>query len=484
MERIPDEDLPEWARKQLTVTNRYDHIEPKPFEVGGKQIVPEEWRSIQQLDKYLLQLIADEPFYSKISQHTVKVLSRSIPTMCVCHFDGMYHMIVNPDFVEKLESYKDSDGNFVPRKDDIMSVIQHELNHIFLGHCDRRVLGSKTSSKDDARAWAIDMANNSLLVHDQKKSLPGCPIVPGLRPGMPFNPSRDPISPMRQISLALEPNGLEQAMMNAPRLESCEFYYAMLQPFVKDVSGYDGDVGTDEHGDWMTSESSPERMEEQRKDILREAANHAKNRGWGSISVEMQTRIRSYLDTQISWQEELAQWLGVNAVPALRGSTFKKLNRKFPYAQPGKRRMHGLHVAICIDMSGSVSDRMLSILCGELPELCQIAKMTIIPFDSQVLKSKIIYLEPGDQPKIDRVMCGGTDFNAPTSFVNEEAHRDMFDVMIILTDGECGHPEPSRVPRCWLIPPDCKLHFETDEKIISLKDLEKKPEEKKLSLGH
>jgi hypothetical protein len=42
-------------------------------------------------------------------------------------------------------------------------------------------------------------------------------------------------------------------------------------------------------------------------------------------------------------------------------------------------------------------------------------------------------------------MCGGTDFNAPTKYVNE----NDFDGVAILTDMQAPKPIPCKVQRIW-----------------------------------
>ena len=64
----------------------------------------------------------------------------------------------------------------------------------------------------------------------------------------------------------------------------------------------------------------------------------------------------------------------------------------------------------------------------------------------------------------ERVLCGGTNFDAPTEYVNKR----KFDGHLVLTDGYAPKPKRSTCKRMWLIPNSCKdyLYFKTNEKIL------------------
>ena len=64
-------------------------------------------------------------------------------------------------------------------------------------------------------------------------------------------------------------------------------------------------------------------------------------------------------------------------------------------------------------------------------------------------------------------MCGGTCFDAPTKFVNEN-HK--FDGHIILTDMEAPKPIPSKVQRMWMTDERSaqRPYFQTSERVIAI----------------
>jgi predicted metal-dependent peptidase len=146
----------------------------------------------------------------------------------------------------------------------------------------------------------------------------------------------------------------------------------------------------------------------------------------------------------------------------------KRINRRYPYIHPGKKRGYTAKLLVAIDQSGSVSNEMLSLFFGELAALTKRVSITILPFDYTVADKDMVEWKKGSNPDIKRVRTGGTDFEAPTRFANDPKNRGRWDGMLILTDGECAKPGPSRVKRGWVLGQGCKLSFPTDEITISI----------------
>ena len=147
-------------------------------------------------------------------------------------------------------------------------------------------------------------------------------------------------------------------------------------------------------------------------------------------------------------------------------STPRRLNKRFPKVHPGKRVRRHAKIAISIDQSGSVDDRMLSMFFSELNKLAEIAEFTVIPFDSEVGVDKIYVWKKGQSRKTERVMCGGTCFNAPTKYVNEHG----FDGHIILTDLMAPKPIASKCQRMWMTTKAyaARPYFQTNERVIAV----------------
>ena len=72
----------------------------------------------------------------------------------------------------------------------------------------------------------------------------------------------------------------------------------------------------------------------------------------------------------------------------------------------------------------------------------------------------------GERRKWERVMCGGTCFDAPTRFVNE----GKFDGHIVLTDMMAPKPIASKCQRMWMTTTEYARnpYFTTNEVVVAI----------------
>ena len=129
------------------------------------------------------------------------------------------------------------------------------------------------------------------------------------------------------------------------------------------------------------------------------------------------------------------------------------INRRYPEMFAGSVRIRRPRIAVAYDQSGSVSDQMLSALDVQIQSLSALVDFTIIPFDCTVDEDNITEHKKGHIYKLERTRSGGTNFDAPTDWVNQNAQK--FDGFIIATDMCAPQPGPSLVPRLWLTIEGC-----------------------------
>jgi predicted metal-dependent peptidase len=204
---------------------------------------------------------------------------------------------------------------------------------------------------------------------------------------------------------------------------------------------------------------------ERLKDIIRKASEEcAKNNSWGSVSSSTRTKIMKVLETKIDWKKVLRYFVKASQ-RANRSSSIKRINRRYAYIHPGKKSNRVAKVAISIDQSGSVDDTMLGKFFAELNKLAEIAEFTVIPFDTRVDEDLIWVWKKGMKVEKERVMCGGTCFNAPTEYVNSHGG---FDGHIVLTDMCAPKPKRSKCQRMWMTTPEHakRPYFQPSEKMV------------------
>jgi len=228
-----------------------------------------------------------------------------------------------------------------------------------------------------------------------------------------------------------------------------------------------GGVIDDHNWDNATDEAK-QIARERMREVLREAMNeiNSNSLGWGNTPANIKESIIKFVNGTIDWKKVLAYFVQ-SSVKIDRRNSIKKINKRFPYIHAGRTQNRTANIAISIDQSGSVGDDMLEAFFGELNKLATLVTFTVIPFDCSVEESLIEVWKKGQRQVAKRVKHGGTDFDAPTKYVNEAG---IFDAHIILTDMQAPKPIPSRVPRMWMTTEDCMKHlpFATNERIIPI----------------
>lgn len=406
------------------------------------------------LNKHTARLLMNEPFFAALSRRINKSSSKVVPTagVKVDKESGQFQMLYNPDFFEKLTDAERTD------------VLKHEFYHLVFEHVTGRM-----PEEGMSKLWniATDLAINSHL-----PNLPeGC-CMPGVAP-----------------------------FEDLPAGKSGEWYFAALRK--KQEENEDGEEGEGESGDgegtegegsgesgdgdgsgggspslddmdsfddhsgWSEVDDATKDIAKERlKDAVKKAAEEAsKANNWGSVSSQVRRDIMERIATKVDWRKVLRYFIKTSQ-RASKTSTVRRINKRFPYIHAGKRVRRQAKIAISIDQSGSVDDGMLNAFFNELNKLAALAEFTVIPFDSVVGEDKVYTWKKGKTQKWERVMYGGTCFDAPTKYVNERA----FDGHIVLTDLCAPKPIASKCQRMWMTTKEYarRPYFTTNERIIAI----------------
>jgi predicted metal-dependent peptidase len=395
------------------------------------------------LNRYTFKLLQSEPFFASLSRRIQKRPSTAIPTAGVrLNKDtAQFEMLYNPQFFEDLADKER------------LGVLKHEFYHIIFEHVTGRLPPEGMS-----KMWnvATDLAINSHLMGELPEG--GC--FPTIKPFEEY------------------PVGM-----------SAEWYFSKLQnddqfkPQEGDGEGGEGQPSdgqgdgsgngglpdtTDDHSGWgEASEEVRDMAKERLKQAVEKAAQDAASgQGWGSVSADMRKKIMDMIKPKVNWRSVLRYFIKTSQ-RADKRSTVKRYNKKYRAQRyAGKKVKRTAKIAIAIDQSGSVSDSMLAAFFAELNGLAKLAEFTVVPFDTQVDDSKVYVWKKGQRVAVERVLTGGTCFDAPTRYSNERS----FDGLIILTDMEAPKPIPSKAQRMWMTTPECKerAYFQTNERVIAI----------------
>ena len=399
------------------------------------------------LNEHTYRLLESEPFFASLSRRINKKMTKSIPTAGVrITDDGQFEMVYNPDFFENL-SQKERSG-----------VLKHEFYHLIFEHVTGRL-----PPEGMTKMWniATDLAINSHLMDELPEQ--GC------------FPSRSPFE-------------------KYPVGQSAEFYFKMLKEdeqfnqesddgeggdgqgqgdggqgdgsglpdTMDDHSGWGGDADMDDETKQAMREVAQERLKQAMKDAVDDI--NSSGRGWVTVGAETSKAIQDFITPKVDWRKVLRYFIKTSQRSNKR-STVRRINKRFPYIHSGKKVTRQAKIAVAIDQSGSVSDAMLALFFSELTGLSKLAEFTIVPFDTDVDESKVWVWKKGKKQTWERVLCGGTDFNAPTDYVNK---RGDFDGLIILTDLEAPKPKACKCQRMWATIPQYaeNPYFTTNERVI------------------
>jgi predicted metal-dependent peptidase len=399
------------------------------------------------LNMHTARLLMREPFFAALSRRIDKIPSTAIPTagVRVNPDTAQFELMYNPEFFESLsDTHK-------------QGILKHEFYHLIFEHVTGRKPADGLKRIDNI---AMDLAINCHISNElPSESDPG-PKVNGedMQACIPGEGMFKDLPPFKTYEWYLE--ALKDMRDQQQEQGDGEGGQGSGDPF----GNMDSLDSHDEFGDvdGTTQEIASERL----KDSIKKAAEEAeKARNWGSVSSSMRSEIMERIATKIDWRKVLRYFVKTSQRSDKR-STPRRLNKRYPRVHPGKRVRRHAKIAISIDQSGSVDDAMLAAFFSELNKLAEIAEFTVIPFDTQVAESKVYVWKKGQSKKTERVLTGGTCFNAPTKYVNEHG----FDGHIILTDLMAPKPVPSACQRMWMTTKNyaARPYFSTNERIIAI----------------
>ncbi len=403
----------------------------------------EEERRNFNLGTELTRFMWDEPFYSRILRSLDKRETETISTAGVSCGSDNITLFWNRDFMASLSKAR------------IKGLLIHECLHLLYKHTTER-------RKDPHLIWnwATDLAINSLI---PIRNLPKGGLVPGRRLASLSSDDKKNMEPeqieryykISSLIASLEPN------------KTSEYYFEILkndedvQNHVKESTVYT--LGFDEHDGWDDlSEDEKEMIDAKLNDIIKNAAEEAENKSWGSVPSSVQIELSKRFSNTISWKSVLKTFCG-HKTRSERTSSIKRINRKYPGIHPGIQKKYKPKIAVYIDESGSMSSDILEMLYAELTSLSRNTEFHVYKFDVDVDEDSSFLWKKGKSVKISRSKSGGTCFNSPTKHALK--NKSKFDGYIIMTDGFAPKPLPSNgLKRCWITIPNCHLMFHMDKK--------------------
>lgn len=401
------------------------------------------------LEQDVFRLLREEPFFAAISRIVNKIPAAHVRTAGVrVTEDGNFEMYYNPDWMESLPD--------IQRR----GIIKHEMYHLLFEHCTGRIVepGKPITRMQNA---AADMAINCHL----KGEVPAEGWFPE-KMGFEDYLSYEQYLALIEAKVSKEKNG----SLSTCKGEGDPDSDMQLPGGGEDIDDHEGwgenPASGDGDRDGDTNRAiAKERLREAAKKGVEDASRSSK--GFGNMHESVKKMIMRFINGSVDWRAVLRNFIG-QTQRANRSNTVKRINRRFPYVHPGRKTNHTAHIAVAIDQSGSVDDELLGLFFAELNSLAKRATFTVVPFDTRVVDNKVYVWKKGQKHQTERVLNGGTCFNAPTEWVNN--HPEI-DGLIVLTDMQAPEPVPCKRRRLWLTDEAGKEapYFKSNELVIPIK---------------
>ena len=408
------------------------------------------------LTKHLVDLLWNEPFYSRILRSLTKIESDQIATAGVMANQEDITLWWNRSFLASLEKLH------------VQGVLKHECLHLVFGHTTER-------RREPHLIWnyGTDLAINSIIPEHElpKECLYPGRHLPKLTKEQEDNMSEKALNAYSELSIQIA---------GFPPEKTSEYYFEELQK-----EGHLGSLGEeidlncdnglgkhviDSHDNWneLTQEEK-DFVDQKVKEILKDGVKEANKKGWGSVSAATRVELNKLISNEIDWKSILKRFCGFTRKDE-RLNTVRRLNKKYPGIHPGVKKDNKPLIAIYVDESGSMSDNELEKLYAELQSLSVRTDFYLYKFDTRVDVDSGLYWKKGKKLNITRNLTGGTCFDSVTK--HALSNKKNFDGYIIFTDGCAAKPKPSRgLKRAYMLLPNTSLAFNPDSSdiIINMK---------------
>lgn len=378
---------------------------------------------MNKLQQAITSLIFSEPFYGHLVSKMRISKSDKVPSAGVFITDKI-NLVYNEEWINNLELI------------DVVKVLKHECGHILQEHITRaKQIGAVNQELHKRFNLATDATIN---LND---------LVPTVEKigGVTVKSLNDMLQKM--LEEANTKDGKKRTFSPLVDGQIAEYYYNRINEFAEqnsDILPEGGGMGEtlDDHSTWEQSEGN----EEMQKEVAKQAINESvkSSGGIGNVPGDVAALVSAMNQNQVNWKQQLRQFY-VNTLKSSKTSTRKKRNRRYGILQPGVKKKPELHLGLCVDTSGSVSDKELEIFWAEMVAIssCNV-KITVIEADCNV--QNVYEFNPKKTPEFKG--RGGTAYSEPI----KKALDLKVDGIIYFGDGDCADtPENPKKPFLWAL---------------------------------
>lgn len=348
-------------------------------------------------------------FYLHMISQCRIVFTESMPAAAgVAFHKDHYTLYLNPS--EVIGTSIDEKGNeeeilgFTSRMplEQRIGILKHEMLHITLGHILR---------VEDRDFRKFNIASDCALDQEiQRDHLP---------------------------SYAIYPDNIPTSVKDVKLRENAEYYYEIIDDSKTECKkgeeeGQNFGKGVGDHGVWQESEGDEELQKELTKNMVEKAGEQTiKSRGTLPSNYD-QIIENLTIRREVDWKQVLRRIVGNKKANTRK--TLMRRDRRLPFANwiKGKTKDRVFNLGVVSDVSGSVADKALYDLWGEIINICDLFKVPVsmIQIDTQPTTPETL---TRSVKAIARKACGGTVL-AP-AIAKFKEHGIAFDALVVTTDG-------------------------------------------------
>jgi predicted metal-dependent peptidase len=377
----------------------------------------------QEIAKQSKLLMLKEPFYGLFLISLNKELRSNIETACVTPDKLNIKLCINPEFWLSLDEKTK------------LAILKHELLHIVFFHLDN------FERFPNKRLYniAADLEINQYIELEYKGE--------------------------KWDGLEYDQNIFKD--LNLLPKQGTKYYYEAIQNEIDknpngDLANFINGIEKDWHDLWKAMEGMNEAekklIQKQIDHQLTEIASEMKKKNRGLIPSELESYINGLFEITepvIDWKSYLRRFASISPKVFTKKTRYKP-NKRFLNNPALKIKQHK-HTLVAIDTSGSVSDEEVLEFFNEIHHMYKTGtQVTIIECDAIIQR---IYEYNGKLENISVKGRGGTNFEPVFKYMFE--HRNRFNNLIYLTDGECSVPETQiKKPILWVHSSQSKINEE------------------------
>lgn len=376
---------------------------------------------MNKLQQAISALLYTEPFYGHLISKMRISKTDKIPTAGVSITDKI-NLFYNEEWIEKLDLL------------DVVKVLKHECGHILQEHIIRAAqIGVVNQELHKRFNLATDVTINVNDLVPTVEKIGGVTIA-SLNEMM-----------KKMIDEANAKDGAKRSFTPMIDGQIAEYYYNRINQFAEENSDLLPQSGMgetmDDHSTWEESQGNEEMQKEISKQAVNEAAKSAG--GIGNLPSDIAALVNEMNKNQVNWKQQLRQFY-VNTLKSSKIATRKKRNRRYGILQPGNKKKPEVHLGLCVDTSGSVSDEELSMFWGEMKAISDCGvKITVIEADCSV--QNVYDFEPSKTPEFKG--RGGTAYGPA---INKAIELKVDGIIYCGDFDTADTPENPKKPFLWV----------------------------------